>query len=111
MNEEEKRIILDILEDLKKSNELDNQDIGIITGYSGQKDILRNSVKAIGYDRKGKLNLSRKELLPKPEKKEDKKEEPEKTGGCSSAVGGGSAACFAVTIAAIGFVVLRKKNK
>ena len=34
MNEEEKRIILDILEDLKKSNELDNQDIGIITGYS-----------------------------------------------------------------------------
>ena len=25
MNEEEKRIILDILEDLKKSNELDNQ--------------------------------------------------------------------------------------
>ena len=25
--------------------------------------------------RKGKLNLSRKELLPKPEKKEDKKEE------------------------------------
>lgn len=43
--------------------------------------------------------------------KEDKKEEPEKTGGCSSAVGGGSAACFAVTIAAIGFVVLRKKNK
>ena len=32
-------------------------------------------VKASGYDRKGKLNLSRKELLPKPEKKEDKKEE------------------------------------
>ena len=30
-------------------------------------------VKAIGYDRKGKLNLSRKELLPKEEKKEDKK--------------------------------------
>ena len=35
-------------------------------------------VKATGYDRKGKLNLSRKELLPKPEKKEkDKKEETE----------------------------------
>ncbi len=32
-------------------------------------------VKATGYDRKGKLNLSRKELLPKLEKKEDKKEE------------------------------------
>ena len=30
-------------------------------------------VKAIGYDRKGKLNLSRKELLPKEEVKEDKK--------------------------------------
>ena len=39
-------------------------------------------VKATGYDRKGKLNLSRKELLPKPEKKEkedknSKKEEQE----------------------------------
>ena len=34
-------------------------------------------VKATGYDRKGKLNLSRKELLPKVEKKDskDKKEE------------------------------------
>ena len=34
-------------------------------------------VKATGYDRKGKLNLSRKELLPKEEKKDkkDKKEE------------------------------------
>ena len=33
-------------------------------------------VKAIGYDRKGKLNLSRKELLPKKEvKKEEIKEE------------------------------------
>ena len=31
-------------------------------------------VKATGYDRKGKLNLSRKELLPKLEKKEPKKE-------------------------------------
>ena len=31
-------------------------------------------VKAIGYDRKGKLNLSRKELLPKIEKKENKKD-------------------------------------
>ena len=32
-------------------------------------------VKATGYDRKGKLNLSRKELLPKPEKKEKKETE------------------------------------
>ena len=30
-------------------------------------------VKAIGYDKRGKLNLSRKELLPKIEKKEAKK--------------------------------------
>ena len=37
-------------------------------------------VKATGYDRKGKLNLSRKELLPKEEKhdKKDKKSKEEK---------------------------------
>lgn len=58
MNEEEKRIILAILEDMKKSNELDNQDIGIITGYSGQKDILRNSVKAIGYDKIAQIDIN-----------------------------------------------------
>lgn len=58
MNEEEKRIILAILEDLKKSKELDNQDIGIITGYSGQKDILRNSVKAIGYDKIAQIDIN-----------------------------------------------------
>ena len=32
-------------------------------------------VKAMGYDKKGKLNLSRKELLPKPEKKDKSKNE------------------------------------
>ena len=32
-------------------------------------------VKATGYDKKGKLNLSRKEALPKPKEKEVKKEE------------------------------------
>ena len=31
-------------------------------------------VKATGYDKKGKLNLSRKEALPKPQKKEEQKE-------------------------------------
>jgi polyribonucleotide nucleotidyltransferase len=36
-------------------------------------------VKATGYDRKNKLNLSRKELLPKPEKKEVKVEEKVET--------------------------------
>ena len=34
-------------------------------------------VKATGYDKKGKLNLSRKEALPKPEIKEEKKETKE----------------------------------
>ena len=32
-------------------------------------------VKSMGYDNRGRLNLSRKEALPKPKKKEDKKEE------------------------------------
>ena len=34
-------------------------------------------VKATGYDRKGKLNLSRKELLPKAEKEEKKSNKKE----------------------------------
>ena len=42
INEEEKRIILEILDDLK---------IGIITGYSGQKELLRKSIKATGLDK------------------------------------------------------------
>ncbi len=58
MNEEEKRIILEILDDLKTSNELENLDIGIITGYSGQKDILRNSVKAIGFDKIAQIDIN-----------------------------------------------------
>ena len=32
-------------------------------------------VKALGYDNRGRLNLSRKQALPKPDKKEDKKED------------------------------------
>ena len=58
MNEEEKRIILDILKDLKATNELDNLDIGIITGYSGQKEILRNAVKAMGYDKIAQIDIN-----------------------------------------------------
>lgn len=58
INEEEKRIILEILEDLKVSGELDNLDIGFITGYSGQKDILRNSVKAMGYDKVAQIDIN-----------------------------------------------------
>ncbi|MBQ6841271.1 MAG: polyribonucleotide nucleotidyltransferase [Bacilli bacterium] len=34
-------------------------------------------VKSLGYDNRGRLNLSRKEALPKPEKKEDKEESTE----------------------------------
>ena len=29
-------------------------------------------VKALGYDNRGRLNLSRKDALPKPKKKEEK---------------------------------------
>lgn len=58
MNEEEKRIILEILKDLKTTNELDSLDIGIITGYNGQKEILRNSVKAIGYDKMAQIDIN-----------------------------------------------------
>ena len=58
LNEEEKRIILEILDDLKNSNELENLDIGIITGYSGQKDFLRNSIKAIGYDKIAQIDIN-----------------------------------------------------
>ena len=35
-------------------------------------------VKSQGYDNKGRLNLSRKECLPKPEKKEDKEDKKKK---------------------------------
>jgi len=34
-------------------------------------------VKSLGYDNRGRLNLSRKEALPKPKNKDDKKEEKE----------------------------------
>lgn len=51
INEEEKRIILEILDDLKSTGELKGLDIGIITGYSGQKELLRKSIKATGLDK------------------------------------------------------------
>lgn len=51
INEEEKRIILEILNDLKESGELEGLDIGVITGYSGQKELLRKSIKASGFDK------------------------------------------------------------
>ena len=58
INEEEKRIILEILEDLKQSDELKGKDIGIITGYSGQKDLLRKSVRASGYDTLAEIDIN-----------------------------------------------------
>ena len=51
INEEEKRITLEILDDLKTTGELNGLDIGIITGYSGQKELLRKSIKATGLDK------------------------------------------------------------
>ena len=58
INEEEKRIILEILFDLKESNELEGLDIGIITGYSGQKDLLRKSIKASGLDKIAQIDIN-----------------------------------------------------
>lgn len=58
INEEEKRIILDILNDLKESQELAGLDIGIITGYSGQKELLRKSIKATGLDKIAKIDIN-----------------------------------------------------
>ena len=34
-------------------------------------------VKSLGYDNRGRLNLSRKEALPRPKNKEEKHEEKE----------------------------------
>jgi len=39
------------LDDLKSTGELKGLDIGIITGYSGQKELLRKSIKATGLDK------------------------------------------------------------
>ena len=58
INEEEKRIVMEIFDDLKINNELSNLDIGIITGYSGQKDLLRKSVKAAGYDKIAQIDIN-----------------------------------------------------
>lgn len=58
INEEEKKIILEILEDLKQSGELKNQDIGIITGYSAQKDLLYKSIRSNGYDTYASIDIN-----------------------------------------------------
>lgn len=58
INEEEKRIIIEILDDLKKSKELQGQDIGIITGYSGQRDLLRKTIKAGNYAELASIDIN-----------------------------------------------------
>lgn len=50
INQTEKEIIKAILEDFKDSNDLSRLDIGIITGYSGQKELLRKMVQNNGFD-------------------------------------------------------------
>lgn len=50
INQTEKESIKAILEDFKDSNDLSRLDIGIITGYSGQKDLLRKMVQNNGFD-------------------------------------------------------------
>lgn len=57
-NEEEKRIIMELLQKLENNGELNNQDIGIITGYNGQKELLRKSVRANGYDRIASIDIN-----------------------------------------------------
>ena len=49
---------MEILFDLKESNELEGLDIGIITGYSGQKDLLRKSIKASGLDKIAQIDIN-----------------------------------------------------
>ena len=58
INEEEKRIILKVMEDLNSSDELSKLDIGIITGYSGQKDLIRKAIKASGYDKIAQIDIN-----------------------------------------------------
>lgn len=50
-NYSENTIIKKLLECFKGEGTLSNLDIGIITGYRGQKDLIRKSVNNSGYDR------------------------------------------------------------
>ena len=58
INEEEKRIIQIILQDLNTSGELEGKDIGIITGYSAQKDLIKKAIKARQFDDIAKININ-----------------------------------------------------
>lgn len=50
-NYAENTIIKKLLEEFKKEGTLPKLDIGIITGYRGQKDLIRKSVNNSGYDK------------------------------------------------------------
>ena len=58
INEEEKRIIQIILQDLNTSGELEGKDIGIITGYSAQKDLIKKAIKARQFDDIANININ-----------------------------------------------------
>ena len=47
----ENNLIKKLLENFKREGVLSQLDIGIITGYRGQKDLIRKSVNNSGYDR------------------------------------------------------------
>ena len=50
-NYAENTLVKKLLEGFKNEGVLPNLDIGIITGYRGQKDLIRKSVNNSGYDR------------------------------------------------------------
>lgn len=58
INEEEKKIILNILNDLNITGELNGLDVGIITGYSGQKELLRKSIKTNNIDKIANIDIN-----------------------------------------------------
>jgi len=54
-NYTENALIKKLLEGFKDENILDRLDIGIITGYRGQKELIKKSVTNSGYDRIAKM--------------------------------------------------------
>lgn len=58
INEEEKRVIQCIFDDLSETDELKGLNIGIITGYSGQKDLLRKTIKAREFDQEAIIDIN-----------------------------------------------------
>ena len=46
------------MQDLNTSGELEGKDIGIITGYSAQKDLIKKAIKARQFDDIAKININ-----------------------------------------------------